>query len=159
MEFRPMRRFKQQLSQAECDALLRKAWRGVLALSGDGGWPYAVPLDFYYDETAGKFYFHCAKQGHKLDAIRGCDKASFCVVDEGVQRADYWSKDFCSVIAFGSIRILSEGDETLTAARRFGEKFFPTADELEHELRHAGPRVVMLELTVEHMTGKRINES
>ena len=67
--FRPMRRFKQQMTNEECIALLRKAPRGVLAVLGDGGYPYTVPLDFVYDD--GKIYFHCAKEGHKLDAIRG----------------------------------------------------------------------------------------
>ncbi|MBQ7567027.1 MAG: pyridoxamine 5'-phosphate oxidase family protein [Oscillospiraceae bacterium] len=159
MEFRPMRRAKQQLSQAECDALLREQWRGVLALAGDGGYPYAVPLDFLYDAQARKFYFHCAKEGHKLDAIRACAKASFCVVDGGVQRADHWSKDFRSVIAFGTVRVIEDGAEKDALLRRFGAKFIPTGQELERELANAAARANVLELTVEHMTGKRVNES
>ena len=56
-----MRRFKQQLSEEECLEILKTAKRGVLAVLGDEGYPYAVPLDFVYED--GKIYFHCAKQG------------------------------------------------------------------------------------------------
>ena len=68
--FRPMRRFKQALSPEECQAVLERGTSGVLALSGDGGWPYAVPLSYVYAD--GKLYFHSAKSGHKVDAIRSC---------------------------------------------------------------------------------------
>ena len=46
--FRPMRRFKQALSPEECRAVLERGTSGVLALTGDGGWPYAVPLSYVY---------------------------------------------------------------------------------------------------------------
>ena len=79
--FRPMRRFKQQMTETECLELLKTAPRGVLALLGDHDYPYAVPLDFVLDGD--KIYFHCAKEGHKIDAIQRHDKASFCVLSEG----------------------------------------------------------------------------
>ena len=84
--FRPMRRHNQQLSQAECVEILKTEPRGVLSLIGDGGYPYGVPLDHWYCEEDGKIYFHCGKQGHKIDAIRRCDKASFCLMDRGFRR-------------------------------------------------------------------------
>ena len=68
--FRKMRRFKQQLTAEECVAILKREKRGVLSVIGDDGYPYGMPLDHYYDEGSGKLYFHCAKAGHKLDAIR-----------------------------------------------------------------------------------------
>ena len=64
--FREMRRKRQALTQAQCQAILEQGSCGVLALSGDGGYPYAVPLSYLYHQ--GKLYFHCAKSGHKLDA-------------------------------------------------------------------------------------------
>ena len=44
--FREMRRNKQQLSNEECGEILRKSTAGVLAVSGDDGYPYAVPLSY-----------------------------------------------------------------------------------------------------------------
>ena len=78
--FRPMRRKKQALSRQECEAVLKRGSSGVLALLGDGGYPYAVPLSYVYED--GRIYFHCARTGHKLDAIRKEEKASFCVIDQ-----------------------------------------------------------------------------
>lgn len=78
--FREMRRKRQQLTEAECIEILKRNTSGVLAVSGDNGYPYAVPLNYVYD--GGSVYFHCAKSGHKLDAIRTCDKVSLCVVEQ-----------------------------------------------------------------------------
>ena len=46
--FRPMRRFKQQLSKEECEEILNNCKSGVLAIIGDSGYPYAVPLSYVY---------------------------------------------------------------------------------------------------------------
>ena len=72
MEFRQMRRFKQAASQEECEAVLAAAPRGVLAVHGENGYPYGLPINYVY--AGGKIYFHCAKAGHKLDAVRANDK-------------------------------------------------------------------------------------
>ena len=67
--FRKMRRFKQQISVAECIEILKNTKRGVLSLIGDDGYPYGIPIDHWYCEDDGKIYFHGAKEGHKIDAI------------------------------------------------------------------------------------------
>ena len=77
---RPMRRFRQELTAEECVQVLERGTHGVLAVLGDEGYPYAVPLSYVHGE--GKLWFHCAQAGHKLDAIRNYNKVSFCVVDQ-----------------------------------------------------------------------------
>ncbi len=154
--FRPMRRIKQQLSDDECIALLKKAPRGVLAVLGDFGYPYTVPLDFVYEE--GKIYFHCAKEGHKLDAIRSCDKASFCVLSEGEKEPNDWWYHFDSVISFGRIRIVDDPALADAKLRTLGAKYFPEGYDLEADMVKNAPRAEVLELTIEHMTGKRVRE-
>ena len=66
--FRTMRRKAQQLSREESEQILRDVTSGVLAVYGDDGYPYAVPVSHAYAE--GKIMFHCAREGHKIDAIR-----------------------------------------------------------------------------------------
>ena len=78
--FREMRRKKQALPESECFAVLDRNTAGVLALSGDGGYPYAVPISYVRD--GGRILFHSAKSGHKLDAVARCERASFCVIDQ-----------------------------------------------------------------------------
>lgn len=156
--FRKMRRFKQQVSDETCRKILREEWRGVFAVHGEDGYPYALPIDFYYNEDKNKIYFHCAKEGHKLDAIRADNRVSFCVYDKGFRKDGDWALNITSVIIFGRIRIIDDPDETLVTVRKFGEKFFPTQKELDDEILRSLARVQMLELTPDHMTGKIVNE-
>jgi nitroimidazol reductase NimA-like FMN-containing flavoprotein (pyridoxamine 5'-phosphate oxidase superfamily) len=78
--FRQMRRKRQELSETEAIAMLESCTSGVLAVHGDDDYPYAVPLSFAYED--GKLFFHCATVGHKLDAVKRDEKASFCVIAE-----------------------------------------------------------------------------
>ena len=153
--FREMRRYKQALTEDECAEILRRERRGVLATLGDDGYPYAVPLNFVYED--GKIYFHCAAEGHKIDAIRRCDKASFCVTEQGERAPGEWWFKVRSVIAFGRVRMLEDRDEVLSRVRALGLKY-AAPDYVEKEIQKDGKRVQCLELTIEHMTGKRVNE-
>lgn len=152
--FREMRRSAQQLSDEETVAILKKATSGVLALAeGDEGYPYAVPLSHYYQD--GKLYFHCAVEGHKLDAVRRNEKASFCVISEDEVVPETFSTRYRSVIAFGHVRIMEDGPEKYAALRALGLHFAPGDDAgCEAEIKDAAGRVCMLEMTIDHLTGK-----
>ena len=155
--FRKMRRFKQQISEEKCVEILTREPRGVMAFAGDDGYPYAIPLNFVYDD--GKLYFHCAPEGHKLDAIRRCDKVSFCVMDKGYRREGEWALNINSVVVFGTIRFVEDQEKAKLICSELCRKFTDDEAYLQHELEHAFPRVLCLELTPEHMTGKLVNES
>ena len=127
--FRPMRRHRQQLSQGDCAAILSRGTSGVLAVAGDGGYPHAVPLSYVYQE--GTLFFHCAKAGHKLDALRRCSKASFCVIDQDQVVPPEYTTYFRSVIAFGRTRILEDEAEKQAAIWLLAEKYCP-GDSPEH---------------------------
>ena len=108
--FRKMRRFKQQLSDEQCVEVLKGEHRGVLSVLGDDGYPYGVPLDHWYCEEDGHLYFHGAREGHKVDAIRSCDKASYCVFEQGVPNEKKRGLDVRCVIAFGRVRLVDDPD-------------------------------------------------
>ncbi|MBQ9656515.1 MAG: NimIJ family nitroimidazole resistance protein [Prevotella sp.] len=157
MEFRAMRRHRQQLSVEECIGILQKATSGTLALLGDGGYPYAVPISFVYDD--GKLYFHSAMSGHKVDAIRSCDKASFCVIDQDSVKPAEYTTYFRSVIAFGRIRIVEDEPEKLAIARILGNRYNPNQEEaLQKELEHGLARMLAIRFDIEHLTGKEAIE-
>ena len=157
--FRPMRRFKQQVSQEACEKVLREAPRGVLALLGDDDYPYTVPMDFLYEPVEGKIYFHCARVGHKIDAIAAHDKASFCVMDEGFRKPGEWALNITSVVVFGRIRPVEDRERALAKVLALGIRYHPSEEAARKELEKAADRVMCLELTIEHMTGKLVNES
>ena len=153
MEFREMRRKRQPLSDEESYAILQKATSGTLALLGDGGYPYAVPISYVYSE--GKLYFHSALSGHKVDAIRSCDWASFCVVAQDDVKPALYTTFFRSVIAFGRIHIVDDEAEKLAAARLLGNRYNPHQDEaLQKELENGLARMLVIRLDIEHLTGK-----
>lgn len=157
--FRKMRRFKQQITDAECIEILKNTKRGVLSLLGEDGYPYGIPIDHWYCEEDGKIYFHGAKEGHKIDAIKACDKASYCVYDEGYRKEGEWALNIKSVVTFGRIRLVEDEDTARKICTELVRKFTDDQDYLEKELQNAFPRVQCLELIPEHMTGKLINES
>ena len=103
--FRKMRRFKQQITDAECIEILKNTKRGVLSLLGEDGYPYGIPIDHWYCEEDGRIYFHGAKEGHKIDAIKACDKASYCVYDEGYRKEGEWALNIKSVFTITTTRL------------------------------------------------------
>ena len=157
MEFRSMRRKRQKLSEEKSIGILQKSTAGTLALLGDNGYPYAVPISYVYAD--GKLYFHSALSGHKIDAIRNCDKASFCVIDKDDVHPEKYTTYFRSVIAFGRIHIIEDAQEKLETARLLGDRYNPNQeDALQKELEKGLSRMVMIRFDIEHLTGKEAIE-
>ena len=155
--FRPMRRQAQQLSEAEALGILKGGSSGVLAVAGDEGYPYAVPLSYVYAE--GRLYFHVARTGYKLDAIARNDKVSFCVIAEDEPVPEEFTTHYRSVVVFGRARILTEDAEKRRALRLLVEKYAPGfVEQGEMEISRAWDRFHALELRIEHMTGKASKE-
>lgn len=154
---REMRRKRQQLSRSKADEILNSCTSGVLALSGDEGYPYAVPLSYVY--TGDKIYFHCARQGHKLDAIRHCSKASFCVISKDDVLPEKYTTLYKSVIVFGKIRIIEDMEQMRQPILTLTRKYVKNNDEgIINEFEGAKNHMYMLELDIEHISGKQCIE-
>lgn len=156
--FREMRRKKQQLSAEECKEILRRGTSGVLAAEGDGGFPYAVPLSYVYEK--GRLYFHCAKAGHKLDAVRRNAKVSFCVIDKDTVIPEEYTSYFRSVIVFGEMRILEDEAEKWDAMERLSLKYAPedSPENRRRAIEKDWAPLCVLELAIAHMSGKEAIE-
>ena len=157
--FRPMLREKQALPAEECVRLLREEKRGVLSVLGDGGYPYGLPINHYYCEEDGRLYFHSGMRGHKVDALRRCAKASFCVYDGGFRREGEWALNIRSVIVFGRIEPVEDRETVYRLAAALSRKFTDDGDYIRREIERSGPGTLMFALVPEHMTGKLVNES
>lgn len=155
--FREVARKKQALSNQECKDILKQELRGVLAVNGDDGYPYALPINFYYEEESNRLYFHSGKVGHKLDAIANSDKVSFCVYDKGYHKDGHWSLNIKSVIVFGRIRIAEDWSDELMVS--FCKRFTDDTDYIFSEIKKYGSNTAVLCLEIEHMTGKLVNEA
>lgn len=129
-----MRRLDREIVDvARIDSVLREADACRLALV-DRGAPYAVTLNYGFERSADgslALYFHCAREGRKLDAIRSDPRAAF-VVDAAHElvrgeRGCDWGMRYRSVAGSGVVSFVLD----------------------EAEKRHA------LDLLMEHYSGSR----
>ena len=158
-EFRPMRRFKQQISEEECIRVLTTERRGVLSMIGENSYPYGIPLNHWYNPENGKLYFHGAKSGHKIDAITKDNRVSYCVYDAGYRKDGDWALNVTSVVVFGRISMVTDEAKINMIGENLLRKFTDDEDYIQREIKNALPRAQCLELTIDHMTGKLVNES
>lgn len=154
--FREMRRKGQILPHEEALEIIKNSTSGVLALSGDDGYPYAVPMSYVYDGE--KIYFHSAPEGHKVDAVRRDSKASFCIVAEDNVMPDIYTTAYKSVIIFGKIRMVEDAKEKREAIEKLGKKYAPTHSGLNAEIDSFINHLCMICFEPEHITGKEAIE-
>lgn len=155
--FRDLTRAKQKLSAEECRELLNNEKRGVLSVLGDEDYPYGMPINFYYSEKENRIYFHSGKKGHKLDSLAKHDKVSFCVYDKGYRKEGHWSLNIRSVIVFGRIKATENWSREMMV--EFCKKFTDDMAYIESEIEKYADNTIVLELEIEHTTGKIVNEA
>ncbi|KIR03869.1 hypothetical protein P261_02684 [Lachnospiraceae bacterium TWA4] len=157
--FRKMRRFKQQVTDEECKRILQEEKRGALSVIGDEGYPYAIPIDFYYDEEEHRIYFHGAKSGHKVDAMRACDKVCFTTWNQGFKKEGHWEWNSTSVVIFGRAKFIEDEKVVVDKLRKLATKYYPSKEEVDEEMASSAMnRVLVFAIDIEHMTGKLVNE-
>ncbi|MDO4288941.1 MAG: pyridoxamine 5'-phosphate oxidase family protein [Eubacterium sp.] len=151
---RAMRRSKQGLSEEACLKILEAGTSGVLALLGDEGYPYALPLSYAYAD--GKIYFHGASTGHKIDAMAQEPRASFCVVSQDQVVPLEYTTRYASVIAFGRAAVVKDPEELQKGLEALAFKYAPQDTEAHRTetLTKPWPSLCIFALTVERMTGK-----
>ena len=156
--FREMRRKRQQITEEECIRILTHEKRGALAVHGDEGYPYVIPVNFYYDEQTKTLYFHGAKTGYKIDAIRKNNKVCFTVWDSGTKKDGDWADYVTSVVVFGTATLVETDDRISEKLREIGLKYYPTAEEVDAVLQRSAKNVQMISVHIDHMTGKLVHE-
>ncbi len=138
----------------ECERIIRGTYQGVLAMVA-GDEPYAVPLNHAYQD--GRFYFHCANSGQKLDALARNPSVTYVINKYYGDSAELAKAMKChghweSVIAHGKARIISEDDELIadmkTYMAYYGHGDYQHGDDLLGRTR-------MIVVEVERMTARR----
>ncbi len=156
--FRPIRRKAKERDKAVAVNLLKYSRIGVLAVNGDDGYPYAVPMNFYFDENENKIYFHGAKSGHKFDSLSKDSKACFTVYGEEKIKAEEWAPFVESVVVFGKCKMLEYGDEALDKLKTVAAKYYPEEELIAREIASSAKGCQVYELEIEHMSAKEIQE-
>lgn len=154
--FREMRKRRQLIPSEESVEILKSGETGILGVLGDERYPYTVPVNYVYHD--GKIYFHGAKSGHKMDAIKSCDKVSFCVIEKDDIVSEEMTTYFKSVVVFGRARILETDAEIRHAAKLLGLKYNDNEAFVDSEIEREWNILSCVEITIEHMTGKEASE-
>lgn len=156
--FRELTRKKQALTPDECLEILRKEPRGVLCVNGDNGYPYGMPMNFYYSDTDRKIYFHSGRNGHKIDALKRDGKVSFCVYDSGYRKPGEWALNIKSVVVFGRVTLIDSFEKTVEISRELSYKYTDDSDYIENEIKKFAASTLCFAITPEHICGKLVNE-
>lgn len=155
--FRKMRKETQQLPRKEALRILKEGSSGVLALRGDEDYPYAVPMSYAFED--GKIYFHCAPEGHKIDAVSKHDKASFCVIARDEIIPLNFTTYYESAVAFGRIRFVEDKEEYLRGMHLITDKYSPNHPTgPEKAIATSMGYMKILCLDIEHLTGKEAKD-
>ena len=154
---RKMRRFKQLLDNERCKEILNRNTSGVLALLGDDGYPYSVPLSYHLINN--QLVFHGAKNGHKIDAMKNYDKASFCVIDQDQIVPEKYTTYFRSVICFGKMEIIEDDTLKKELVSKLAGKYRPDfIEERDKEIDREFRQLCVFVLNIDQMTGKEAIE-
>lgn len=158
--FRPIRRKKKEISREAAEQLLLQERRGVLAMHGDDGYPYAIPVNYLYDQEKQKIYFHGARVGHKVDAIKACDKICFTVYgNENIKiPEESWAPFLQSVVVFGRCHLLENQPNNTELVKRIAMKYYLDEKLADQEIELSGKAVQLYEIEIEHLSGKEIQE-
>ena len=156
--FRPIRKKKKAISLDAAKELLRSSRRGVLAVNGDDGYPYAIPINYWYDEGNHKIIFHGAKVGHKVDSLKRSDKICFTVFGNEKIKDEAWAPYLQSVVVFGRCRLIEKQDDIMKLVKKFAIKYYPNEEMVNAEVELSAMGVQMFEIEIEHLSGKEIQE-
>ena len=157
--FREITRKKQALPTEKIIEILETEKRGVLSVLGDDGYPYGMPMNYWYNKENGYLYFHSGKKGHKVEALAENNKVSFCVYDSGYKNEGEWALNISSVIVFGRVHVVENHEDAMRICKEMSLKYTPDLAYIEEEIQKFGDATLCYELRPEHMTGKIVNES
>ena len=157
--FREITRKKQALPTEKIIEILDTEKRGVLSVLGDDGYPYGMPMNYWYNKENGYLYFHSGKKGHKVEALAVNNKVSFCVYDSGYKNEGEWARNISSVIVFGRVHVGENHEDAMKICKEMSLKYTPDLAYIEEEIQKYGDATLCYELRPEHMTGKIVSES
>ena len=155
--FRELRRWKQGLSREKAMEILIRNTSGTWAIMGEDEYPYAVPLSYVCVDD--KLYFHSSKDGYKMEMIKKHEKASFCVIDQDEIVPEKFTTHYRSVIAFGKAHLVEDAEQMEKIAAELAMKYSSDFKEgIPGEIDAYRSRLAIIEMTIEHMTGKEALE-
>ena len=156
--FRTIRKKKNEISIDKAKKLLSCSRRGVLAVNGDNGYPYAIPINYFYDENTQRIIIHGARTGNKVDSLKVCDKVCFTVYGNEMVKEESWAPYLQSVVVFGRCHLIESGENATKLLKQFAMKYYPSEGMVIDEIAATGGAVQMFQIDIEHISGKEVQE-
>ncbi len=149
---RKIRRAERAIPESETQRILRAGEFGVLSTVSGDGQPYGVPVSYTY--AGGVIYFHCAREGHKLDNLNGNNKVSFCVVGKTQVLPDKFATNYQSAIVFGKAFEVTDAEKQeglVEILKKYSPGFI---DKGLRYIEGDGHKARVYKIVIESMTGK-----
>lgn len=124
---REMNKKERQLSADETKKLLLQSTEGTLAVNGDDGYPYCLPMNYVYLNDA--IYIHAADRGYKIDALKENKKVCFSVIASSSILPELFTTGYESVIAAGDAEFVDDPAEKQMVMEAFVSRFSPGFEE------------------------------
>ena len=156
--FRSMRRKDREISESAAAQLLHSARRGVLAVNGTDGYPYCVPINYFYDEAHRQIIFHSARAGYKAESLCASDKVCFTVYGNESIRKEEWAPFLQSVVVFGRCRPVADAALAMSLLKQFAMKYYPEESMADRGIAKSGTAVQVYAIQIEHLAGKEVQE-
>ena len=156
--FRKVRKKSNEISTEAAKKLLHCARRGIIAMNGEDGYPYAIPINYLYDEENNKIIFHGAKVGDKIDLLKASDKICFTAYGNERIEEEAWAPYVQSAVVFGRCHMVEGQEKTIDLVKKLARKYFPDEKLVEEEAAKSGKAVQMFEIEIEYLTGKEVHE-
>jgi len=149
---RNIRRTDRAISEREAKRILEEGEFGVLSTVSPDGQPYGVPINYGYRGDV--LYFHCAREGHKLENLTANNRVSFCVVGRTEVLPEKFATNYESVIVFGKAFELTDHEKhigLLEIVKRYSPGFM--AEGLKY-IENAAHKTRVYKIGIESITGK-----
>lgn len=154
--FKEMRMTARKADDERAFKILEKGDYGILSTTGDNGYSYGVPLNYVYYN--GNIYFHCAKEGAKIDNINYNNKVSFCVVGSTEPAPEKFSFRYESAIVFGVCSQVSQEQEKKDILLQIIKKYSPGFIEKGREyIERSSHHAMVFKLSIGHISAKASN--
>ena len=123
----------------------------------DDNVPYIVTMNFGYSVGDGKIYFHCAREGRKIEMIRKNNYVCFemdtnHILYDSIKACDF-GMSYSSIVGFGYITIVKDPVERISGLNQI-MSHYTSKKEFSYK-QDALEKTMVLRLDIKEMTGKK----
>jgi nitroimidazol reductase NimA-like FMN-containing flavoprotein (pyridoxamine 5'-phosphate oxidase superfamily) len=146
---------KRFISEEEAYAILDRGSYGVLSTVSPDGQPYGIAVNYCCSEEEKCIFFHCAKEGRKLNHISENSRVAFLVVGPNEVIPEKLTTRFESVSVEGDAHIVSDENEKREILLAICRKFAPNKENIDDIITKSSAATAVVKINIQKISGKR----